>query len=60
MKKLLTSILLLISISVAFAQNIEFTRLNLDTRHLKSDYYFIHIKIDGEKEIIKKQVIIKN
>jgi len=35
-------------------------RLNLDTRHLKSDYYFIHIKIDGEKEIIKKQVIIKN
>lgn len=35
-------------------------KLNLDTRHLKSDYYFIHIKIDGEKEIIKKQVIIKN
>jgi len=35
-------------------------RLNLDTRHLKSDNYFIHIKIDGEKEIIKKQVIIKN
>lgn len=35
-------------------------RLNLDTRHLKSDNYFIHIKIDGEKEIIKKQVIIRN
>lgn len=35
-------------------------KLNLDTRHLKSDNYFIHIKIDGEKELIKKQVIIRN
>ncbi|GAB1464036.1 matrixin family metalloprotease [Pedobacter sp.] len=35
-------------------------KLNLDTRHLKSDNYFIHIKIDGEKEMIKKQVIIRN
>lgn len=35
-------------------------KLNLDTRNLKSDNYFIHIKIDGEKEIIKKQIIIRN
>ncbi|WP_199117165.1 T9SS type A sorting domain-containing protein [Pedobacter sp. ASV28] len=35
-------------------------KLNLDTRHLKSDNYFIHIKIDGEKELIKKQVMIRN
>lgn len=35
-------------------------KLNLDTRSLRSDNYFIHIKIDGEKEVIKKQVIIRN
>ena len=35
-------------------------KLNLDTRSLKSDNYFLHIRIVGEKEIMKRQVIIKN
>ncbi len=34
--------------------------INLDTRNLKSDRYFLHIRSDGEKEVIKKQIIIKN
>ncbi|GAB1462104.1 T9SS type A sorting domain-containing protein [Pedobacter sp.] len=35
-------------------------RLQLDTKKLKSDYYYLHIRADGEKEIIKQQVIIRN
>lgn len=35
-------------------------RLQLDTRKLKSDYYYLHIRMDGDKEIFKQQIIIRN
>lgn len=35
-------------------------KLQLDTRKLKSNYYYLHIRMDGDKEVIKQQVIIRN
>lgn len=35
-------------------------KVELDTRNLKSDTYFLHLRTEGDKEIIKKQVIIRN
>jgi len=34
-------------------------KVNLDIHNLKSDNYFLHIKIDGEKEIVKRQVMVR-
>lgn len=35
-------------------------KLQLDTRKLKADNYFLHIQMDGDKEVIKHQIIIRN
>ena len=34
-------------------------KLQLDTRKLKADNYFLHIRMDGDKEVIKQQIIIR-
>jgi len=35
-------------------------KLQLDTRKLKADYYYLHIRVDGEKDVIKQQIIVRN
>ncbi|MBB2146415.1 hypothetical protein GM921_13015 [Pedobacter sp. LMG 31464] len=35
-------------------------KVELDTRSLPSATYFLHMRMDGDKEIIKKQVLIRN
>jgi Secretion system C-terminal sorting domain/PGAP1-like protein len=35
-------------------------KLQLDTRKLKTDYYYLHIRMDGDKDVLKQQVIIRN
>jgi hypothetical protein len=35
-------------------------KVELDTKNLPSDTYFLHLVKDGDKEVIKKQVMIKN
>lgn len=35
-------------------------KVELDTRDLPPDTYFLHMRMEGDKEMIKKQVIIRN
>ena len=35
-------------------------KIQLDTRKLKADTYFLHVRMDGEKEVNKQQIIIRN
>ncbi|MCJ0742542.1 S8 family serine peptidase [Pedobacter montanisoli] len=35
-------------------------KLQLDTKNLKSDNYFLHVHVEGQKEIIKQQIIVRH